>query len=71
MMIKINQSVLEERDNDLYETVRSAWKVNLNKAKQYKYCLNCIEDRFRSSAFHQEADEYYLLVTYSFKGLMQ
>ena len=42
MMIKINQSVLEERDNDLYETVRSAWKVNLNKAKQYKYCLNCI-----------------------------
>lgn len=42
MMIKINQSVLEERDNDPYETVRSAWKVNLNKAKQYKYCLNCI-----------------------------
>ena len=43
MMIKINQSVLEERDNDLYETVRSAWKVNLNKAKQYKYCLAVVD----------------------------
>ncbi len=43
MMIKINQSVLEERNNDLYETVRSAWKVNLNKAKQYKYCLAVVD----------------------------
>lgn len=39
IIIKINNRVLEERNNDIYETVRSAWKVNLNKVKGYKYCL--------------------------------
>ena len=48
MMIKINQSVLEERNNDLYETVRSAWRINLNKAKQYKYCLAVVDGIVRN-----------------------
>ena len=39
IIIKINNKVLEERDNDIYETARSAWKVNLSKAKKYKYCF--------------------------------
>ena len=39
MIIKINDGVLQERNNDLYETVRSAWKVSISKAKHYKYCL--------------------------------
>ena len=39
IIIKINDRVLQERNNDVYETVRSAWKVNLNKVKEYKYCL--------------------------------
>lgn len=39
IIIKINDRVLQERNNDVYETVRSAWKVNLNKVKNYKYCL--------------------------------
>ena len=39
MIIKINDRVLQERNNDVYETVRSAWKVSVSKAKHYKYCL--------------------------------
>ncbi len=39
IIIKINERVLQERDNDIYETVRSAWKVNLKKVKDYKYCF--------------------------------
>lgn len=39
IIIKINNRVLEERNNDVYETVRSAWKVNIDKVKAYKYCL--------------------------------
>ncbi len=39
IIIKINDRVLQERNNDVYETVRSAWKVNLSKIKDYKYCL--------------------------------
>lgn len=39
LIIKINDRVLQERDNNIYETVRSAWKVNLSKVEKYKYCL--------------------------------
>lgn len=39
IIIKINDRILQERDNDVYETVRSAWKVNLAKVEKYKYCL--------------------------------
>ncbi len=39
IIIKINDRVLQERNNDVYETVRSAWKVNLSKIKAYKYCF--------------------------------
>ncbi len=42
IIIKINNRVLEERGWDVYETVRCAWKVNLNKVKDYKYCLAVI-----------------------------
>lgn len=39
IIIKINERVLQERENDIYETVRSAWKVNLKKVQNYKYCF--------------------------------
>ncbi len=39
IIIKINERVLQERYNNIYETVRSAWKVNLSKVEQYKICL--------------------------------
>ncbi|MBE5848515.1 MAG: hypothetical protein E7300_12700 [Lachnospiraceae bacterium] len=39
IIIKINNRVLEERGNDIYETTRRAWKVNLRKIDDYKYCL--------------------------------
>lgn len=39
IIIKINDRVLQERDNDVYETVRSAWKVNLSKVEKYKFCF--------------------------------
>ncbi len=39
IIIKINDRVLQERNNDVYETVRSAWKVKLSKINDYKYCL--------------------------------
>ncbi len=42
IMIKINNRVLEERNYDIYETVRSAWKVKLERVKKYKYCLAVI-----------------------------
>lgn len=39
IIIKIRQNVLESRDNNIYETVRRAWKVNVDKVKNYKYCF--------------------------------
>ena len=42
LIIKINERVLQERNNDIYETTRSAWKVNLSKIKDYKYCLSVL-----------------------------
>ena len=43
IMIKITNRNLEANNNDIYETVRSAWKVNLNRAKKYKYCLAVLD----------------------------
>ena len=39
LIIKINNNVLSSRNMDIYETVRSAWKVSLSKVKKYKYVL--------------------------------
>lgn len=39
IIIKVNDRVLQERNNDLYETARCAWKVSLNKAKECQYCF--------------------------------
>jgi hypothetical protein len=38
MIIKIKQSVIDERGS-IYEAVRKAWKVSLDKAKKYPYVL--------------------------------
>ncbi len=43
IIIKINNRVLQERNNDVYETVRSAWKVNLERVRNYKYCLAALD----------------------------
>lgn len=37
IIIKINDTVLKERNYDIYETVRSAWKVSKEKVEKYKY----------------------------------
>lgn len=39
IIIKINNSVLESREGNVYETCRCAWKLNLNRVKKYKYAL--------------------------------
>lgn len=39
IIIKINSNILSQRDEDIYETVRSAWKVSKDKVEQYKYVL--------------------------------
>lgn len=39
MIIKIKQDVLDARDSNIYETCRSAWKINENTAKKYKYVI--------------------------------
>ena len=39
VIIKIKESTLKERGNDIYETVRKSWKVNVEKIKKYKYVL--------------------------------
>ena len=42
IIIKIKDAVLQERTNDLYETVRSAWIIGQNKLDQidnYQYCF--------------------------------
>ena len=39
MIAKINSNVLSQRNEDVYETARSAWKVNKSKVEQYKYVL--------------------------------
>lgn len=42
IIIKINNRVLEERNNDFYETTRNAWKVSLKKVQNYKYCFSVL-----------------------------
>ncbi len=54
IIIKINNRVLEERGNDIYETVRRAWKVNLNKIKDYKYCFAVLNGVVRNVYIMQE-----------------
>ena len=42
ILIKVKEYWLGERNNDLYATVRSAWKLNVNKAKEYPYVLGVV-----------------------------
>lgn len=39
VIIKIKQNILTERNEDIYETARRAWRISLNTVKQYKYAL--------------------------------
>lgn len=43
IIIKINHAVLETRNNDVYETARRAWKLNLNNARRYKYVIAVLD----------------------------
>ena len=43
MIIKINRQVLNNRNGDIYETVRSAWKVSKEKREKYKYVLAVLD----------------------------
>ena len=54
IIIKINDRVLEERNYDMYETVRSAWIVNLNKIKKIKYCF-CVNNGVVKNVYEIEA----------------
>jgi len=39
VIIKINKKSLKAHNNDIYETVRGAWKVDVKKASNYKLCF--------------------------------
>ena len=39
IIIKINRNSLMNNNNDVYETVRRAWKVNIKKISDYDLCL--------------------------------
>ncbi len=54
IIIKINERVLQERDNDIYETVRSAWKINLKKMQDYKYCFAVLNGVVRNVYYIEE-----------------
>ncbi len=43
MIIKIKEYYLSQRGYSIYETVRSAWKLNVEKARKYKYVLAVID----------------------------
>ena len=58
IIIKINDAVLQERNNNLYETVRSAWKVDLKKVKKYPYCLAVLNGVVRGVYKINEWHEY-------------
>jgi|BioPla2DNA2_1021312.scaffolds.fasta_scaffold17689_4 hypothetical protein len=40
IIIKIKEHTLQQRNNDLYQTTRSAWKINPEKAIKYPYVLS-------------------------------
>lgn len=43
ILIKIKNYWLNERNGNVYETVRSAWKLSLDKVKKYKYVLAVVD----------------------------
>lgn len=53
IIIKINDRVLAEREDNLYETVRRAWKVNLKKVENYKICF-CVLNGVVKNVYHIE-----------------
>ena len=42
MIIKTTESQIEICEGDIYQATRSRWKININKAKKYKYVLSVI-----------------------------
>ncbi len=43
ILIKIKSYWLNQRNGDIYQTVRSAWKLNLNRVKDYPYVLAVVD----------------------------
>ena len=48
ILIKVKSKVLEDNNNDLYETVRKAWRADINKAKKYDYVLAVVDGVVRN-----------------------
>ena len=51
IIIKIKQSVIDQRGGSIYETVRSAWKIDKDKAKKYPYVL-AVKDGIVMEVYH-------------------
>lgn len=43
IVIKIKSYWLNQRNGDIYQTVRSSWKLSLNRAKKYPYVLAVVD----------------------------
>ena len=48
ILIKVRSTVLEDNNNNLYETVRKAWRADINKAKKYNYVLAVVDGVVRN-----------------------
>lgn len=61
LIIKITESVLEERGGCVYETVRSAWKLDIKRAKSCKYVFaslrGIIEGVFEPEKWEEHPEE--------------
>ena len=70
IIIKISKSVLEERENDMYETVRKWWKVNIGRAQNCKYCFAVLNGVVRNVYVMNEwkAVKLYEQIRYEFIG---
>lgn len=44
MIIKITDSVLKDREGNIYETTRKYWRVNINKAQCFPYIVSVLND---------------------------
>ena len=43
ILIKVKGTVLAERNNDLYETTRKAWRADLSNAQKYNYVFAVVD----------------------------
>lgn len=43
ILIKVKGTVLTERNNDLYETTRKAWRADISKAQKYNYVFAVVD----------------------------